>query len=77
MLGSASMAAFIAWRLTREMPPAFTDATRAAGGVATATLPESLRAPFAEAMSQSMMLPAVMALYGVVAALLLVEFRRS
>src|SRR5262249_52972799 len=77
VLGSASMAAFITWQLSREMPPTFTNTPRAAGGAAAAALPESLRVPFAEAMSQSMLLPAFMALFGVVGALFLVGFRRS
>ena len=74
VLGSASMAAFMTGRLSQTMPPTFTDTMRGAGGVAT--VPEALRVPFAESMSQSMLLPAFAALFGLAGAMLLVGTRR-
>jgi EmrB/QacA subfamily drug resistance transporter len=78
VLGSASMAAFMDWLLSRHMPPAFTDITSGVGGEGSEVepLPE-FRALFAAAMSQSMLLPAFVALLGVVSALLLVGFQRQ
>jgi hypothetical protein len=79
VLGSASMAAFMAWQLSLQMPPTFTDATRGAGGDARtgAALPEALRSPFAEAMSHSMLLPAFVSLFGAAGAMFLVGFQRQ
>ncbi|WP_374024953.1 MFS transporter [Mycobacterium sp. HNNTM2301] len=73
VLGSAGMAAFMTWRIGAEMPA---QPSPGAGGEAPATLqlPEFLRAPFAAAMSQSVLLPAFIALFGIVAALFLVGF---
>lgn len=73
VLGSASMAAFMTWRITDEMP------RQPAGGAAgeetlTLQLPAFLREPFAAAMSQSVLLPAFIALFGIIAALFLVGF---
>jgi MFS family permease len=78
VLGSASMAAFMTWQLSVHMPLTFAVVTRGEGGEAAANtaLPESLRAPFAEAMSKSMLLPAFTALFGLVGALFLVGFQR-
>ncbi|GLC05342.1 MFS transporter [Mycobacterium kiyosense] len=65
VLGSAGMAAFMTSRIGAELP--------GSGGAAHPTgdeglqLPEFLRGPFAAAMSQSMLLPAFIALFGVVA----------
>ncbi len=70
VLGSAGMAAFMTSRIGAELP--------GSGGAAHPTgdeglqLPEFLRGPFAAAMSQSMLLPAFIALFGVVASLFLV-----
>lgn len=75
VLGSAGMAAFMASRLSAEIPGAADTAPRPEGSVTQ--LPEFLRAPFAEAMSQAMLLPAFVALFGVVAALFLLGFARS
>ncbi len=73
MLGSAGMAAFMASRLSAEMPGGGrSGAPRAEGSVMQ--LPEFLHAPFAAAMSQAMLLPAFVALFGVVAALFLLGF---
>lgn len=73
VLGSAGMAAFMTWRITAEMP------RRPAGGgidedAVTLQLPRFLREPFAAAMSQSVLLPAFIALFGIIAALFLVGF---
>ncbi len=73
VLGSAGMAAFMTARIGAEMPP------RPRGGAeveptAGLQLPEFLRDPFAAAMSQSVLLPAFVALFGIVAALFLVGF---
>jgi EmrB/QacA subfamily drug resistance transporter len=74
-LGSAGIAAFMTSRIAHMMPPL-------SGGVhppaaqrgtgAALRLPEYLRAPFSAAMSQSMLLPAFIALFGIVAALFMV-----
>jgi EmrB/QacA subfamily drug resistance transporter len=76
VLGSASMAAFMAWQLSMQMPSTFTDLGRGDVARTGAALPEALRPPFAEAMSQSMLLPALVALFGVVAAMLLAGLHR-
>ena len=77
VLGGAGMAALMDWLVDREMPPGFTGVTRGVGGegLEVEPLPE-FRAPFAAAMSQSMLLPACAALLGVVGALFLVGFGR-
>lgn len=74
VLGSAGMAAFMTSRIGAEMPP-----QPVTGGeeAPTLQLPEFLREPFAAAMSQSVLLPAFIALFGIVAALFLVGFARS
>ena len=70
VLGSASMAAFMTSRIGAEMPH-----VGAPQGEGSATqLPPWLHDPFAAAMSQSMLLPAFFALFGVVAALYLLGF---
>lgn len=70
VLGSAGMAAFMTWRIGAEMPPH----ARAPEHPAALELPEYVREPFAAAMSQSALLPAFIALFGIVAALFLVGF---
>ncbi|MCH9736629.1 MAG: MFS transporter [Actinomycetia bacterium] len=74
-LGSAGIAAFMVSRLSAELPGA-ADATGWTEGSVT-QLPAFLRGPFAAAMSQSMLLPAFVALFGVVAALFLLGFANS
>ena len=75
VLGSAGMAAFMTSRISAEMPRGATgDAGRRAVAV---RLPEFVREPFSAAMSQSVLLPAFIALFGVVAALFLVDFKRA
>ena len=69
VLGSAGMAAFMASRLSAEMPRGADPGRSGEGSVME--LPEFLHAPFAAAMSQAMLLPAFVALFGVVAALFL------
>ncbi|MDY6998357.1 MAG: DHA2 family efflux MFS transporter permease subunit, partial [Actinomycetota bacterium] len=75
VLGSAGMAAFMASRLSAEIPGA-ADATPRGEGSAT-LLPEFLHEPFAAAMSQAMLLPAFVALFGVLGAVFLVGFTGS
>lgn len=77
VLGSASMAAFMSARLTVEMPSA-PAGSAPAGEVAVGAghLPPFLQAPFAHAMSQSMLLPAFAALFGVIAAIFMVGGRK-
>jgi hypothetical protein len=70
VLGSASMAALMTSRISAELPAAAAGAPQGEGSVTK--LPEFLHAPFAAAMSQSMLLPAFVALFGVVAALLMI-----
>ncbi|MCV7067838.1 DHA2 family efflux MFS transporter permease subunit [Mycolicibacterium farcinogenes] len=72
VLGSAGIAAFMTSRIGAELPGAGGAAPRGEGSAAE--LPEFLHAPFAAAMSQSMLLPAFIALFGVVGALFLVGF---
>ncbi|CRZ18132.1 MFS transporter [Mycolicibacterium neworleansense] len=72
VLGSAGIAAYMTSRIGAELPGAANAAPRGEG--AAAELPEFLHAPFAAAMSQSMLLPAFVALFGVVAALFLLGF---
>jgi EmrB/QacA subfamily drug resistance transporter len=71
VLGSAGMAAFMTSRISAEIPMA----TQTAQGEGSVTrLPAFLHEPFAAAMSQSMLLPAFFALFGVVAAMFLLGF---
>jgi EmrB/QacA subfamily drug resistance transporter len=71
VLGSAGMAAFMTWRIGAEMPPQ----ASVAENTTALELPEFLREPFSAAMSQSVLLPAFIALFGIVAVLFLVGFR--
>lgn len=75
VLGSAGMAAFMASRISAEMPPRPPGAA-GEGGI-TLQLPGFLRGPFSAAMSQSVLLPAFIALFGIIAALFLVGFAPS
>lgn len=72
VLGSAGMAAFMTARISAEMPPGAATSATSASEDAGLQLPEFLREPFSAAMAQSMLLPAFIALFGVVAALFLV-----
>ncbi|WP_051288806.1 DHA2 family efflux MFS transporter permease subunit [Mycobacterium sp. URHD0025] len=72
VLGSAGIAAYMTSRIGAEMPGAASAVPRGEGSAAE--LPAFLHAPFAAAMSQSMLLPAFVALFGVVAALFLLGF---
>jgi EmrB/QacA subfamily drug resistance transporter len=71
VLGSAGMAAFMTSRISAEMPPMLTEVP---GEGSVVRLPAFLHEPFAAAMSQSMLLPAFFALFGVVAAMFLLGF---
>lgn len=68
VLGSAGMAAYMTSRIGAEMPSGGRPPT---GEGAQLTLPPFLHDAFATAMSQSLLLPAFVALFGVVAALFL------
>jgi EmrB/QacA subfamily drug resistance transporter len=71
VLGSAGMAAFMTSRISAEIPMP----TQTAQGEGSMTrLPAFLHEPFAAAMSQSLLLPALFALFGVVAAVFLLGF---
>ena len=71
VLGSAGMAAFMTSRISAEIP----FPTQTAEGEGSVTrLPAFLHEPFAAAMSQSLLLPAFVALFGVVAAMFLLGF---
>ncbi len=74
VLGSASMAAFMTTRISAEMPAA---ADGPSGEGSVTALPSFLHEPFAAAMSQALLLPAFIALFGVVAALFLLGFAKS
>ena len=67
VLGSAGMAAFMASRINDEMPAAPSGASPS--DMAVLSLPSFLHGPFSAALSQSMLLPAFVALFGIVAAL--------
>jgi EmrB/QacA subfamily drug resistance transporter len=71
VLGSASMAAFMSARVTAELPPAPMGAPPRGESDVT-HLPAFLHDPFATAMSQSILLPAFVALFGVLAAIFMV-----
>jgi EmrB/QacA subfamily drug resistance transporter len=73
VLGSAGMAAFMTWRVGSEMPSPAAPAEDATG----LQLPEFLREPFAAAMAQSVLLPAFVVLFGIVAALFVLGFAPS
>ncbi len=73
VLGSSGMAAFMTSRISAEMPP-MPRGGHAPTGANTLTLPEFLREPFSAAMSQSILLPAFIAVFGIIAALFLVGF---
>ncbi|ARG82857.1 MFS transporter [Mycobacterium kansasii] len=74
VLGSSGMAAFMAARIAAETPNHSGPPPPPAGGGTGigVRLPDLMREPFSTAMSQSMLLPAFVALLGVVAALFMV-----
>ncbi|WP_029115977.1 MFS transporter [Mycobacterium sp. URHB0044] len=72
VLGSASIAAFMTSRISAEMPGGGAAPAAAEGSVTK--LPAFLHEPFSAALSQSLLLPAFVALFGVVAALFLRGF---
>ncbi len=72
VLGSAGVAAFMTWRISGELGPAA--AASAGGDGAVSVLPAFLQEPFSAAMSQTLLLPAFFALFGVGAALFLLGF---
>lgn len=67
VLGSAAIAAFMQNRLETNLPGA-SDATSGFGG---GQMPDAVAGPFADAMSQTMLLPAAVILLGVAAVLVL------
>ncbi len=73
VLGSAGIAAFMTSRISAEMPGA---PSRPAGRGTALQLPEFLREPFSAALSQSMLLPAFVALFGIIAAMFMVGMVR-
>ncbi|MFZ3346909.1 MFS transporter [Mycobacterium sp.] len=79
VLGSAGMASFMTSRISSKLPPLPEGPAFGPQGSkgAALQLPEFLREPFAAAMSQSMLLPAFVALFGVAAALFMVGFGGS
>jgi hypothetical protein len=73
VLGSAGMASFMTSRITAALGPTPDGGSGPpAGPGAGLEMPEFLHEPFAAAMSQSMLLPAFVALFGIGAALFLV-----
>ncbi|WP_197381952.1 MFS transporter [Mycolicibacterium mengxianglii] len=74
VIGSAAIAAFMTSRISAEMPGG---QQAASGDQAVTALPGFLHAPFAAALSQSLLLPAFVALFGVIAALFLLDFASS
>ena len=73
VLGSAGMASFMTSRISAALGPMADGGSGPPGGPgAGVEMPEFLHVPFADAMSQSMLLPAFVALFGVAAALFLV-----
>jgi EmrB/QacA subfamily drug resistance transporter len=75
VLGSASMAALMTWRISEELPPMRGEAPRGEGAVSE--LPAFLHQPFSTAMSTSMLLPAFVGLFGLIAAMFLVGARET
>jgi hypothetical protein len=73
VLGSSGMAAFMTSRLSAEMPYG----GHGPAGAGALRMPAFLREPFSAAMSQSLLLPAFIALFGIIAALFLVGFTGS
>ncbi|BBY34786.1 MFS transporter [Mycolicibacter minnesotensis] len=73
VLGSAGMAAFMTSRIAANLPP-MPDGLQAEHPAAVVQVPEFLHEPFAMAMSEATLLPAFVALFGVVAALFMVGF---
>ncbi len=71
VLGSSSMAALMSSRINAEIPSASPGPARS-GDYDVMHLPPALHDPFAVAMSESMLLPAFVALLGVVAAIFMV-----
>ncbi|RAU94276.1 MFS transporter [Mycolicibacter senuensis] len=71
VLGSAAMAAFMTSRISTNLPPMPGGLHPGSGN---RNLPDFLHEPFAAAMSESTLLPAFVALFGVVAALFMVGF---
>ena len=71
VLGSASMAAFMSARIKAELPPGPPGSVPVDAADVT-HLPGFLHEPFGAAMSQSILLPAFVALIGVLAAIFLV-----
>lgn len=69
VLGSAAMAALMTSQLSTKLPGGADPAPQVDGQAAA--LPAFLHAPFASAMAQAMLLPAFVALLGVIAALFL------
>ncbi len=73
VLGSAGMASFMTSRIAAALGPLPDGGSGPPGGPgAGLEMPEFLHVPFAAAMSQSMLLPAFVALFGIGAALFLV-----
>jgi EmrB/QacA subfamily drug resistance transporter len=67
VLGSAAIAAFMQSRIEANLP----GTSEAPGGFGGTALPDAVAAPFADAMAQTMLLPAAFILLGVVAVLFL------
>jgi EmrB/QacA subfamily drug resistance transporter len=76
-LGSAAAAAFMTARIGAELPATAGGSHRAAVSGRALQLSEFLREPFSAAMSQSMLLPAFIALFGVAAALFMMGVTAS
>jgi EmrB/QacA subfamily drug resistance transporter len=72
VLGSAGVAAFMTWRISDEVGVTAADSSQ--GGGAADLLPAFLQEPFSAAMSQTLLLPAFIALFGVGAALFFLGF---
>ncbi|UVO14736.1 MFS transporter [Mycobacterium sp. SVM_VP21] len=73
VLGSAGMAAFMTSRIAADLPP-MPGGRQPEHASAVLQLPEFLHEPFAAAMSEATLLPAFVALFGVVAALFMVGY---
>ncbi|WP_079927018.1 MFS transporter [Mycobacterium sp. AT1] len=71
VLGSAGIAALMTSQISAAMPA---QSDPAVGETAVTELPSFLHEPFAEALSRSLLLPAFVALFGVIAALFLRGF---
>jgi EmrB/QacA subfamily drug resistance transporter len=77
VLGSAGIAALIEARITANFPPQSGGASAGGAEQQVGALPSFLRGPFSEAMGQSLILPAIVLVVAIVAALFLAKPKQT